>query len=533
MFVLVLMLILLITVGFTVTFGVLWDKVRKENQKLREILVEKIAAKEILKEKEKIINDAKVNADKIMRATQEQVDLLYSTKEKLQSAVTSLESQKKQYHLVISNIQKSLWNELEKYWNYGYYCSSQEEKNSFVGRLYELCVGEYLYRRGYAISFNGATKGIKDGGIDLIAVDNSANLILLIQCKCWSVKREIYDDVLRQFYGSIALFRSQNKAIYRNYSYSGVLVSTKDNISSSFLYAAEQLGITYQHIPLRNHFPIVKFCPQGYLGKKLYFPWEDAYDSIELKGDILLFQDMNSYQQYIENGKTDGDKISFFGKLTSSTNANISLPLHLQMDQMSHCDNREKVLNLSSNRICCIDFETANSYRCSACSVGIAIIENGKIIRTEGKLIKPHKQYRNFDPWNIGVHGIRPVDVVFAPEFNKIAPWLFKAMENVLVIAHNASFDISVLQSVCEIYNIPCPSVTYFCTCQAAKKMWKGVASYKLDALCNHIGYQFRHHDAASDAKAAGVLLLEMMKEMNAKSPFDLASKINMKLRML
>lgn len=533
MFVLILMLIVLITMIFTVTFGVLWNKVRRENQKLREILVEKIAAKEILKEKEKIINDAKVNANKIMRITQEQLDLLYNTKEKLQSEVMSLESQRKQYHLVISNIQKSLWDEVENYWNYGDYCPSQEEKNSFVGRLYELCVGEYLYQRGYAISFNGAINGIKDGGIDLIAVDNRANLVLLVQCKCWSVKREIYDDVLRQFYGSMALFRSQNKDIYRNYSYSGLLVSTKDNISSNFLYAAEQLGITYQYIPLRNHFPIVKFCPQGYLGKKLYFPWDEDYDSIELKGDILLFQDMNSYQQYIGNGKTDGDKISFFGKLSSPTNTGIPLPLHLQINQMSHCNNKEKALNLSSTRICCIDFETANSCRCSACSVGIAIIENGRIIRSEGKLIKPHKQYRSFDPWNIEVHGIRPVDVVFAPEFNKIAPWLFKAMENALVIAHNASFDISVLQSVCKIYNIPCPSVTYFCTYQAAKKIWKNVASYKLDALCDHIGYQFKHHDAASDAKAAGFVLLKMMKEMNAKSPFDLASKINMKLRML
>ena len=219
------------------------------------------------------------------------------------------------------NIQKSLWDELESYWYRGDYCSSQEEKNSFVGRLYELCVGEYLYQHGYAVSFNGAMKGFKDGGIDLIARNEPANLILLVQCKCWSSQREMYDNVLTQFYGSIEVFRRNYQLrTFRNFSFLGILASTKNNISNNFLDTAELLGIEYHCIPLRNRFPIVKFCPYGYLGKELYFPWEENYDSIDLKENVLLFQDMKSYQQYIENGKTDGDKISFFGKLASSEN---------------------------------------------------------------------------------------------------------------------------------------------------------------------------------------------------------------------
>lgn len=44
MFVLILILIVLITVGLTVTFGVLWDNTKKENLQLKEILAEKIDA---------------------------------------------------------------------------------------------------------------------------------------------------------------------------------------------------------------------------------------------------------------------------------------------------------------------------------------------------------------------------------------------------------------------------------------------------------------------------------------------------------
>lgn len=74
MFVLVLMLILLITVGFTVTFGVLWDNTKKENLQLKEILAEKIDAKEILREKETIIENAKLEAANIIDSANSQAE---------------------------------------------------------------------------------------------------------------------------------------------------------------------------------------------------------------------------------------------------------------------------------------------------------------------------------------------------------------------------------------------------------------------------------------------------------------------------
>ncbi|OPJ64393.1 DNA polymerase III subunit epsilon [Clostridium oryzae] len=51
-----------------------------------------------------------------------------------------------------------------------------------------------------------------------------------------------------------------------------------------------------------------------------------------------------------------------------------------------------------------IDFETANKKRDSACSVGIAVVENGQVVQRIHRLIKP-KEMR-FLPFNVGIHGI-------------------------------------------------------------------------------------------------------------------------------
>jgi DNA polymerase III alpha subunit (gram-positive type) len=47
--------------------------------------------------------------------------------------------------------------------------------------------------------------------------------------------------------------------------------------------------------------------------------------------------------------------------------------------------------------------------------------------------------------------------------------------------------------------------------------------------LTAHIGHQFNHHHAQSDAKAAGRVLLAMMKQVDASTPRELLGKVDMK----
>lgn len=91
-----------------------------------------------------------------------------------------------------------------------------------------------------------------------------------------------------------------------------------------------------------------------------------------------------------------------------------------------------------------LDFETATNRLDSACSVGIAVVENLRIAETFYSLIQPpDNQYLDA---NSKIHGITPSDTVNSdPAFIVLRVLLPYFNAGVPVIAHNASFDMSVL----------------------------------------------------------------------------------------
>ncbi|HSY61939.1 MAG TPA: exonuclease domain-containing protein, partial [Cytophaga sp.] len=62
-----------------------------------------------------------------------------------------------------------------------------------------------------------------------------------------------------------------------------------------------------------------------------------------------------------------------------------------------------------------LDFETANAHKTSICAVGMAIVENGKVVKTISKLIKPIPDFYSY--WNMQIHGITPDMTSDAPYF--------------------------------------------------------------------------------------------------------------------
>ena len=65
-----------------------------------------------------------------------------------------------------------------------------------------------------------------------------------------------------------------------------------------------------------------------------------------------------------------------------------------------------------------IDFETANDYQNSACSVGIVRFVDGEEKDSVYSLIKPAKMY--FRPDFIDIHGISYGDVRNSPQFPEV-----------------------------------------------------------------------------------------------------------------
>lgn len=159
-----------------------------------------------------------------------------------------------------------------------------------------------------------------------------------------------------------------------------------------------------------------------------------------------------------------------------------------------------------------IDFETANEKRNSPCSIGIVVVKNGQIVEKIHHLIRP-KEMR-FMPINIGIHGIRPAMVENELEFDEIWEKIKHHFNDNLVIAHNASFDISVLRKSAELYNIELPRIEYICTMKLSRNFYKGIENAKLNTVNDFLGYEFKHHDALYDALACSNILFNISEEL-------------------
>ncbi|WP_027623965.1 exonuclease domain-containing protein [Clostridium lundense] len=159
-----------------------------------------------------------------------------------------------------------------------------------------------------------------------------------------------------------------------------------------------------------------------------------------------------------------------------------------------------------------IDFETANEKRNSPCSIGIAVVKDGHVVERIYHLIRP-KEMR-FMPINIGIHGIRPAMVKNEEEFDKVWEKIKHYFHGNLVIAHNASFDISVLRRTSELYGIELPDFKYICTMKLARNFYKGIENAKLNTVNDFLGYEFKHHDALYDALACSNILVNIGAEL-------------------
>ena len=162
-----------------------------------------------------------------------------------------------------------------------------------------------------------------------------------------------------------------------------------------------------------------------------------------------------------------------------------------------------------------IDFETANEKRNSPCSIGIIVVRNGNVVEKIHHLIRP-KEMR-FMPINIGIHGIRPAMVKDELEFDKVWDKIKHYFNNNLVIAHNASFDISVLRNTLDLYGIEAPEFNYICTMKLSRNFYSDLDNAKLNTVNNFLGYEFKHHDALDDAMACSNILLNISNELGTK----------------
>ncbi len=175
-----------------------------------------------------------------------------------------------------------------------------------------------------------------------------------------------------------------------------------------------------------------------------------------------------------------------------------------------------------------IDFETANSNRSSACSMGIAIVYNGEVAQKKSWLIKPEPL--SFDPWNVRIHGITEHHVKDKPNFKECWDEIKGYLDNKLIVAHNASFDISVLRNTLDYYNLRYPNFRYICSYKVAMKTWDNIVNYRLDTIAKMLDIKFSHHDALEDSVTCAYVLLRSLDYHECNDVNILANKLEITL---
>ena len=180
-----------------------------------------------------------------------------------------------------------------------------------------------------------------------------------------------------------------------------------------------------------------------------------------------------------------------------------------------------------------IDFETANEKRASVCAVALILFEDAKITNEYEWIVSPPQHLNYFNQYNIQMHGIKESDIIGKPEFNKVWNEIHPLINNKILVAHNAGFDIGVLRQLLDYYQLDYPSIQFICTCSVARKTWDKQINYTLKNIGNHLGYVFNHHDAHDDARICGQILLDACKYHSCDSISDLAKIIGLKKGLL
>ena len=127
-----------------------------------------------------------------------------------------------------------------------------------------------------------------------------------------------------------------------------------------------------------------------------------------------------------------------------------------------------------------------------ACQIGVTIVENGVIKGTVVDYIQPPDN--KYEIGCMKVHHINPEQTINAPTFDIVWQKYKELFEKFPIVAHNASFDESVLRINLDYYGIPHNNIAKFiCTYQ--------IYSLSLDKLCWAFDlHDDQHHDAGFDS---------------------------------
>ena len=159
-----------------------------------------------------------------------------------------------------------------------------------------------------------------------------------------------------------------------------------------------------------------------------------------------------------------------------------------------------------------IDFETANGYRTSVCSVGVVIVEDGKIVDTYYHLIRPIPNF--YTQWTTQIHGLTRQDTDRQPLFPEVWAEIAPRIKYLPLVAHNKAFDENCLKAVFQAYEMTYPDYPFLCTLMGARRRFRRgeLPNYQLQTVAQRCGFDLKaHHHALADAEACAHIAIRIL----------------------
>lgn len=153
-----------------------------------------------------------------------------------------------------------------------------------------------------------------------------------------------------------------------------------------------------------------------------------------------------------------------------------------------------------------LDVETANSDMASICQIGAVRVRGDEVVEAFDKLVDPEDY---FDSFNVEIHGIDEQAVADAPCYGDISSELAEFLRGGVVVTHTG-FDRVAIRQAAEASGVSTPDCVWLDSARVVRRTWEEFAwkGYGLANVCRALGYEFRHHDALEDAKAAAYVML-------------------------
>jgi DNA polymerase-3 subunit epsilon len=169
-------------------------------------------------------------------------------------------------------------------------------------------------------------------------------------------------------------------------------------------------------------------------------------------------------------------------------------------------------MKLSGQAIVMIDFETTGL----SPDMGDRVTEVAALRIVDGVVVDRYVSLINcqvrIPSFITGLTGITQAMVDGAPPVAQVLPRLLDFIGGDALSAHNASFDEKFLRAESGRLGLTPAHQKLVCSLKLSRRVFPGLASYKLGMLSNQLGIQFKSaaHRAESDAEVAAQVLIHI-----------------------